>query len=239
MPHYLLAAVDGTGSAEWRRPDGSNSHCFRFHRDLRVPAADKRYFEGPDSLGTRVGSIHDSVLAWILRRLGRDAGTLLCRPDDLPADTRICLVGHSRGGLIVIEVARSLYRHRLPVWFLGLYDAVDMAIGMDGSRIDNVRTTYHALRSRALGSRSSWGNTGQVSTGRYLEKVFETSHGGIGGDPVLRPEGLAADYSCSTTGLRADVMRALGTDIGQMCTENSAEADRWIRAWARSQQLPI
>jgi hypothetical protein len=125
------------------------------------------------------------------------------------------------------------------VAFLGLYDAVDMALGLDGERITNVDATYHARRDPRLESRSSWGNTGMRSDGFYEERVFFTSHGGIGGDPTLTPSSITDDFSCNTRGLRADIMRSMGTDPGQMCRLNGRAADEWIRRNARSRNVPV
>jgi len=244
MPAFVVAAIDGTGSSDWRRPDGSNSHVWKFQHDFQTPSDRKRYFDGPGTLGFEVDDISSAVLRWSLSTLRRIV------PGSRPApgghaciaprnDVKICLVGHSRGALIAIDVARELSRHGYPVFFMGLYDAVDMALGTEGDMVTNAEVTYHALRHPALRSRSSWGNTGRDHHARYYERHFMTSHGGIGGDPVLTADGMFADYSCDTTTLTADIMAALGTDLGVQCQTQSSEADRWIRRGAVSERLPI
>jgi hypothetical protein len=244
MPSFVVASIDGTGSSNWRRADGSNSHVFKFHRDFGTANDRKRYFDGPDTLGFNVDDISSAVLEWTLSALRRIAPTPQQAPGGYAcivprSDLKICIVGHSRGGLIAIEVARELSRHGYPVFFMGLYDAVDMAMFHEGDMVTNAEVTYHALRHPALRSRSSWGNTGRDHHARYYERHFMTSHGGIGGDPVLEEDGAFSDYSCDTTTLRAKIMAALGTDLGELCQTQSSEADRWIRRGAVSVGLPI
>ncbi len=153
MVHILLA-VDGTYSSSEYNVDGNRSYVRRFYD--RFSGGPKRFFEGPGSgtmggirglIGTDVDDIEERAWA-ALRGLIRSAGDR--------RDTRIALVGHSRGGHIVCALARRLVglhvgsmspslraptmrdpsmraqRDRAPagptyrVHFLGLYDAVDM-----------------------------------------------------------------------------------------------------------------
>jgi hypothetical protein len=139
MTRHLLAAIDGTGSSDWRKPDGSNSHVHGFFRDFRTEARLKRYFDGPDNLGFECEEIGRTVVSWALEAAGIRtppprattppvpqlrmrrglflpmAVTTVMAPieADEPSphpgarDLRITLVGHSRGGLISIAVARS------------------------------------------------------------------------------------------------------------------------------------
>jgi hypothetical protein len=131
---------------------------------------------------------------------------------------RIYMVGHSRGCVAAMRVANLLQREQLAsdegmprpkelhgeirVRFLGLYDAVQR----DGdtapdTRLENVETVYHARRENISidpekGSRGSFG-TVEVSRARNLE--FDTSHGGVGGDPgfFTRLDAFAADMYCN------------------------------------------
>ena len=164
----ILAAVDGTGSRlfreglEWdfdwwnRRwrlvpsddgPAGRTrfrrnlSHTRNFWEDYRSGVA--RFWDGPNSSVNGVRgemiAIHTAVLNWVCRRW--------CRDRSQPID----MVGHSRGGYVVMEVARTLktrgcccdrvWFRPVPVRFLGLYDPVDMTPNWGEAETvpDNVR----------------------------------------------------------------------------------------------------
>ena len=87
----------------------------------------------------------------------------------------VFLIGHTRGGLAVIEVAEKLkkgcpcsdknpeIKGPIPVKFMGLYDAVSMDIDhLAGPISNNVDFAAHGMRDPATGSQSSWGNTGET-----------------------------------------------------------------------------
>lgn len=68
--------------------------------------------------------------------------------------------------------------------YLGLYDAVDRAVGMDGSVIHNVDHVTHVIRTG--GSRVWFGNTGTEiddTVGDYQPYLVYGTHSAIGGDP--------------------------------------------------------
>lgn len=230
MTAYLLAAIDGTGSREWMRIDGGNSHVHGFYRAFRTTGNHKRFWHGPGTAGVEVHTIRQDVVQWILEVAGittrppdpgsvarlanpslREIGSALLHraryatPGSMPGrcgpcpEVKVCLVGHSRGGLVAIEVARALMRHRLRVHFLGLFDAVDRAVLTDGGVIENVVTTYHAVRDPAVGSRRLFGNTGMRTRNPaaelYWQETFFTSHGGVGGDVQVQPTKLYHDTS--------------------------------------------
>lgn len=181
----MLIAIDGTES---KKMLGSNVHDF--YNRYQGP---KRYYHGPD-LWITGHDLWDSVRAgfhfveWNLRSLG---------PGD-PAMV-IDLIGHSRGGMGVIVLAQRLHeapRGSIPVRFLGLYDAVDRTPTLAfGTIPPNVRNVRHAVRSRAVGSRTFFGNTGTSWDGapRGWKRAFAGSHAAIGGDPWNgdHPEGLS------------------------------------------------
>ena len=108
-----------------------------FDHYLSGPAA---YWHGPDSMaigaGGQMQAIHDGAVAWICANW--------CRNPGQPVD----LVGHSRGGYVVMEVARTLNDTCcdcrgisrwlieacfIPVRFMGLYDPIDMTAGFGRS----------------------------------------------------------------------------------------------------------
>lgn len=256
---YILAGIDGTGSHEWRREDGSNSRVYLFVSELDAQGGAKDYWNGPGALfggeifGAGATARVETVAQWVnkevrahlpfdrrlyfpyLQQPARVKHQLRARYKD---QIRIVLTGHSRGGLIAICVARKLC---LPVYFMALYDAVDMHPTLEADLIDNTDHVAHAIRSAELGSRESWGNCGLRTAGIFPieQKEFYTSHGGIGGDPVLDvaasdPDFISLpDYTCDRTTLRASIERTLGYDKGMRCVHESTAADLFIRDRAR------
>src|SRR5262249_8280629 len=141
----------------------------------------KKYFHGPNTLGFDVGQIVADVVRFVRERL------------ELVPEARLNMVGHSRGGLIAILAAREL---KVPVHFMGLYDAVDRHVGPSGTTIPgNVEIVYHAVRSPVTKSRVGFGNCGQdYEAGvKYYQKEFVATHGSIGGDPEGAQDAEAKD----------------------------------------------
>ena len=111
---------------------------------------------------------------------------------------KVCLVGHSRGCTAAIAIANALKKGGrrvaasksvvapINVHFMGLYDTVNRSsTEFIDTVMSNVTNCYHATRMHIstdpeLGSRGSFG---LVSVGQAITKSFDTSHGGIGGDP--------------------------------------------------------
>lgn len=175
-----------------------NSHVWNFVHDFATPDTRKRYFDGPGDLGFNTGTIVDSGFSFVtacLAEMMNERKALLNRSGLALADlnVRISLIGHSRGALIAIRIAKRLRDHKLhtnvptlSVHFMGLYDAVDRQIGEGGDTIPgNVAAAYHALRDPTVQSRSWFGNTGTKAHPpcRYTSKVFTATHSGVGGDP--------------------------------------------------------
>lgn len=100
--------------------------------------------------------------------------------------TKIYLVGHSRGGAILIDVANMLNRRHIPVEAMFLFDAVDRSSELTGGEIpSNVGFCYHAMRDPTGNSRGSFGNCGTEAAGGviFFPEHFMTTHGGMGGTP--------------------------------------------------------
>jgi hypothetical protein len=110
-------------------------------------------------------------------------------------DVWIVLTGHSRGGPAVVELAKLL-APIVPVYFLGLYDAVDRQPCLNSDKVENVIYTYHARRNvEEMNSRNLFGNAAtSSSTGFYEEKYFDTAHGGVGGDFENKKSGFVNKY---------------------------------------------
>src|SRR5258707_6589144 len=73
IPPYVVVGIDGTSSASWRKPDGSNSHVYRFVHDLQYGAmgVDKLFLDGPSEVmqGRDSEPILQKALDFITRRL--------------------------------------------------------------------------------------------------------------------------------------------------------------------------
>ena len=228
----LLAAVDGTSSKG--SATNSNSHVLRFFRDYRGkiktykhgPARSKNYvikyiFEVPFGFGT--SAIIDEVFNFV------------CDEYRKKNCEKIDLVGHSRGGHVVVQVARRLLTRgckkngkvekSIPVRFLGLYDAVDMVPGNgNGEKIPrNVENAAQAVSHSSL--RSRWyfnrynGGTEATAT-KYEKKDFWGTHSAIGGDPSGGPS---------------------PKPLGDMVSERKASrrADSFIRSQAIQAGVPV
>ena len=195
----LLVAIDGTGSEEYLNgADGKEgtaddqrtsklnrwkSHVRNFYLDYR--GAPKGYWHGPKNVATGSDSsgIHNGILDWICKQLS------------LNPKQPIDIVGHSRGGYIAMEVARTLKTKGcsagcpLKVRFLGLYDPVDMTLGYGEAETvsDNVQNAAIILADRNLGSRGSWNRADHgaedLSKTNYQVDTIWGTHSGIGGAP--------------------------------------------------------
>jgi hypothetical protein len=219
-PHFLFYSVDGTGSADWRPKQGGYSHVHHMFERFNPSRVNKDFHEGPGGwflgadkiVGAEVGSIIDEGIKWIKGHTDslRSKGKLTCRPpvNSCALELRpsygieIVLVGHSRGATVVGDIAKKIGKElKIGVYFLGLFDAVDRSFWSEGGTVENVELTCHAVRNPSLKSergqsRPSFSNTYRSSNGFYRERLFDTSHGGIGGSPVTDYEkAKGADYS--------------------------------------------
>ena len=207
----MLIAVDGTESANWVTASGSNSSVYKFCSDYR---GIKKYLNGPASSDglLSVDGIVDEAIDFF---------------GDVPEGVRwrdgLDLVGHSRGGLVVIRFAKKL-RTKYPaafIRFMGLYDAVDRCAWGTGSDVvtENVKLVVHARRNPKAKSRTSFGNCGVRGGQKYVQGFFMGTHSAIGGDPWGgdKPKGLdqIAD------------------------TKASALADAFVRKHAASVNVPL
>jgi hypothetical protein len=170
-------------------------------------------------------------------------------------DIRIVLIGHSRGGLVVTEIARML-SPIVKVYFMGLYDSVDREGCLDGMSVENVKYVAHARRNPEVHSRTYFGNTSlkYIGVDHAEEQFFYTSHGGIGGSFITKPNEVSAfgDSSClpTITTQTADgetlesvnnpkLVAKLGKTMDQVCADGSRNADLFIRDQARKYGIPV
>jgi hypothetical protein len=171
-------------------------------------------------------------------------------------DVRIILVGHSRGGLAVTQIARML-SPVVRVYFMGLYDSVDMQPCLDGMNVENVKFVVHAKRNPEVRSRMTFRNTSlnYIGVDDKEEAFFDTSHGGIGGDFVTTYSGAGwdGDFSCIPHTFRKigglafypvprnpKMMEKHGGKLmNAICADGSRKADQFMRAQAIRFGVPI
>ena len=143
------------------------------------------------------------------------------------------------------------------VHFLGLYDAVDRTISIGGDTKvvpSNVVNFAHAMRSKAVGSRTSFSNTAthvnksNVNIQNYSARQFDATHGAIGG---------SVQHRCPSTAefvLKANPLGALATGdvivpmLEDFChtgltesqnTQKGNEANTYLLAEARRAGVPV
>ncbi len=262
----IVLGIDGTDSKSWMKKDGSNSSVFKFVRDSSADY--KAYFSGPNTFGTDDNKILEDCV--------RKFHAILQKINCGGRVVRVYLTGHSRGGLIAINLAKKIKAITGQyVTFAALYDAVDRDIdwfdvirlayspktgetpdsidnsgGMTGVMIDAIKFTAHARRSMTVESRGWFGNTGTKSSLVYEQEFFDTSHGGMGGDPIYIPpkpgkwlDMLSVDDSCSSNhhtlpdeSLRRNKSQTI-YNIQELCYHESKRADKWLRDKAREKGL--
>lgn len=169
-------------------------------------------------------------------------------------DVRIVLIGHSRGGLVVTNIARML-SPIVRVYFMGLYDSVDRQGCLDGMNVENVKYVAHARRHPEVGSRSTFSNTSlnYIGVDHAEEMKFYTSHGGIGGDFVAKPEdlGFGGDSSCIpnttvytefghyTVPKNPKLVKRFGKPMDAVCSDGKYAADAFMRDQAKKYGIPV
>jgi len=226
---WIFLGIGGTSSWEYhtcwthemyKQFSGSRQNSLYLHgpdnsgigwgRERNLMGAHKPYdvIRGPEAeLGRSVNEIVNDATNWLMNRLKE-----VQRSNKTP---KVALVGHSRGGFAVIQVARKLqyFDHKANIEFMGLFDAVkrtfvdevpifamsaalrllgqhriaEKVIASHEQLPSNVKLVYHALRSWE--SRTWMGNTGRNLSSpdktNYYEKKFNTSHGGLGGSAAI------------------------------------------------------
>ena len=270
----ILLAIDGTWSEYWleggqfgiwdneqkkvvgRLAKTHNnrwlSHVRNFHNDYY--GTEKKYLHGPQK-GMYAADLNEIIqkgYKWVCAMYKSKL-----TPDN--NKKKIDLVGHSRGGIAVMEVARMLENKgcdiqdennkvcKIRVRFVGLYDPV---VGHK-----NLRTGYtykkqkpnniDCLRIAVAGpflsgkkiSRSTWTRLSYSASGNEISK-FAATHGGIGGAPTYDTEEFGAlDDKGNKIYLSAGSMPPGYTPDKDI--DGSIATDKWIRQEAQKIRVPI
>ena len=242
----IAAGIDGTGSPEWRRRDGANSHVFRFITDVsgigdgniesgvRSATGSKKYFHGPNTAATDFGGIIEAAYLFVVSEMAR-----LMETGCSQSEIKLCLVGHSRGCVGVVRIANILnaptgghaglflfgsLRSPVQVGYLGLYDTVNRSAESVDESVPNVVAGRHARRQNRgflNGSRSTFGT---VDFPRFPPFDVDTAHGGVGGDPGYFTSlgQITKDYYCNARQLimtQDDLTRDYGMHASRMGVE--------------------
>jgi hypothetical protein len=174
----MLICVDGTGPTDDDEYAAAMNRSFVMQIAQRstVPKPTTKYFRGPEDAGiTKL--VHPATIVMQFIKRYWESG-----------DQQIFMTGYSRGGAIVIEVARILYQlnPEMEVEALFLFDPVQRDLILNAQVIPpNVKHCYVARRDRRTESRLSFGNCGLFLErgGIPLIRDFFTTHGGMGGVP--------------------------------------------------------
>jgi hypothetical protein len=221
----VLGAVAGTGSK-----DDSPGSVYYFYRDY---VGEKVFRNGPDN--TVTGS--DAAAT------GKDLYDQVVAYHNAYPNDPIDLIGHSRGAVVVTDVAGMLKKNGIPVRFLGLYDPVDMSgsIGCTNDQIPSNVAMAVIIRSDPMVlSRASWHRPDYAPEAPLATTVIPASvfgtHSAVGGVPWDDPTGGAKDrFRFLNIGNYANSRQA------NALTEKGAaeKADEFMRLFANAKGLPI
>jgi hypothetical protein len=227
---WVFLGIGGTSSWPYH-----TCWTYELYKQFSGKRENSRYMHGPDDSGLGTGKfrnsaekgIHFDIVNGPESELGRAVNEIvkdatiwlkqkISEARRSNKTIKIALVGHSRGGWAVIEVAKSiqLFDPEVCIEFMGLFDAVKRTfvdeipllamtlslrflghhrlakkvIATHEQIPPNVKLVYHALRSWE--SRTWFGNTGTTLSNsgktKYYEKKFNTSHGGVGGSAAIK-----------------------------------------------------
>lgn len=221
---YVIAGVDGTGDfndAEYTRHFRS-SFVKRFTGEALAPNSGF-YTRGPSIEGGATGGLGEKAAEHVAGFV-KGAASKGSQPG-------VFITGFSRGGAAAIHAAKILAGRKIIVDALFLFDAVDRAVGVDVDEIPvNVRTVYHAMRSRSAESREFFGNCGtryRKSTTAYHAKWFHCTHGAVGGTPWTQAGSDGKIYEGDST-ISIGMMILLPVSVG-MIARTSYERDSRTR----------
>lgn len=182
----MFICIDGSGPEDMGEYMRAFEHSFLNQALASSTQENRRWHAGPDP----TGHVRYNDLAAIAAEAVVLRGQEVTQHGDA---AKVFLGGYSRGAAGVVHVAYLLEDMHIPVDGMFLFDAVDRSIHIGDSlrtgNVDvvpaNVLAVYHARRDPAGGSRESFSNTATraAAAGAYRERLFLTTHGGMGGTP--------------------------------------------------------
>ncbi len=208
----LLIAIDGTDAKEYYR-----SWIKLLYKNFQGSEKQKVYNDDITTLGREVEDV--------IKKLKIKIDAMI---KEFGADSRLCIIGHSRGGYVAIQLA-----NHFKTYYLGLLDPVNMKLNFtDGlhhtSDIPKAEHIFYAKRDDSFTIDSALAHGSLVTTlysdtriyfgyalnASVVPRKYKTSHGGIGGDPFPKEEnfnwfknttGYFNDVTCKATVLRKPI----------------------------------
>lgn len=147
----IVVGIGGSGSREYReeeKPPGEEEnppeHVQNIVKDFDALEDDKKYIDGPPG-GQLLTDIKETLFSDSCQRIEDEAAEFIYQRLSENPDAPIYLFGHSRGGYIVMNLARRLGNEGIDVRYLGAYDPVDMQIGYGRSDLIPPNVEYYTV----------------------------------------------------------------------------------------------
>lgn len=242
--HQALIAIDGTDSLSIRTQELGSipTHVEHFQRLFQGTSV---YYDGPVTSGSDAGRIasaaSDQAIGWLASDVAYE----------------LSLVGWSRGGMIAVEVCKTIARYRpdVRIRFLGLFDPVDMSVRLSGGVVPNIAYAAIAWRDPAFGSWWWWSQASAKDVRKKVrvrsrdipqervitvpanlrfygaeqhEKRFSTSHGGVGG--ALLAHGTSRDQATYMLG-RANPLRDISSEESEGKMQAALVEQQRVFSW--------
>jgi hypothetical protein len=187
----MFIGIDGTGTDHDYDTIMDRSFIRRIYEQRVKEGRGKNlYLPGPDILGRETQSIAARAAKVALEWLGADGGTLAIAGWSRGASAAIVAAASIEAELegelasfsaIARKMPRGAIARKMPRVVLFLFDAVDRDWGTDSSTISPiVWRAYHAIRSGAIGSWRSFGNSATgVKRGRMVDDDGRSLYQGL------------------------------------------------------------
>lgn len=190
-------------ASAWTVEDYKLSFVRRICNEYAV--INSEWINGPSNTGDDCKAIGQQALQVIRQWRSNMGATTWDKGEKV---NRLFLTGYSRGGAIVVWVAKQLLTEdKLDVDCLFLFDAVDRAWDLKAPELNvmnvppNVNRTYHATRDDLVNSRPGFGHTAVNGLNNFERRNFCGTHAAMGGQPWRgdHPKGQTseADHAAS------------------------------------------